>query len=85
MEDKTVNINNFIGVYDNYITLEECNKAIRLYEEQNKFDHTVNRIGGQNRSIIEMQDQQFFASAGNVEIKSASTGNIEINIEPELG
>ena len=25
------------------------------------------------------------ASAGNVEIKSASTGNIEINIEPELG
>ena len=40
MEDKTVNINNFIGVYDNYITLEECNRAIRLYEEQNKFDHT---------------------------------------------
>ena len=68
MKDKTVNINNFIGVYDNYITLEECNKAIRLYEEQNKFDHTVNRIGTQNRSIIEMQDQQFFAGAGNVDV-----------------
>ena len=30
MNDKTVNINNFIGVYDNYITKEECNKAIKL-------------------------------------------------------
>jgi hypothetical protein len=28
-DEKTVNINNFIGVYDNYITKEECNKAIK--------------------------------------------------------
>ena len=34
MNEKTVNINNFIGVYDNYITKEECNKAIKLYEDQ---------------------------------------------------
>jgi len=32
MNEKLVNINNFIGVYDNYITPEECNKAIELYE-----------------------------------------------------
>ena len=32
MSEKTVNINNFIAVYDNYITKEECNKAIELYE-----------------------------------------------------
>ena len=31
MNEKTVNINNFIGVYDNYITPEECNKAIKLF------------------------------------------------------
>ncbi len=47
MKDKTVNINNFIGVYDNYITEEECNKAIKLYEDQNKFNNTVNRIGSE--------------------------------------
>ena len=29
MNEKTVNINNFIGVYDNYITKEDCNKAIK--------------------------------------------------------
>ena len=32
MNEKTVNITNFIGVYDNYIMNEECNKAIELYE-----------------------------------------------------
>ena len=30
MIEKTVNITNFIGVYDNYILPEECNKAIEL-------------------------------------------------------
>ncbi len=33
IKEKTVSINNFIGVYDNYITQEECNKAIKLYED----------------------------------------------------
>ena len=48
--DKTVNINNFIGIYDNYITEQECNKAIKLYESENKFNNTVNRIGKENAS-----------------------------------
>jgi hypothetical protein len=29
MNEKTVSINNFIAVYDNYITTEECNKVIK--------------------------------------------------------
>ena len=68
MNEKTVNINNFIGIYDNYILPEECNKAITLYEEQNKFNNTVNRIGGENASILSKQDQQYFASAGNIDV-----------------
>ena len=40
MIEKTGSIDNFIGVYDNYITKEECNKAIKLYEDQNKFNKT---------------------------------------------
>ncbi len=68
MNEKTVNINNFIGVYDNYITKEECNKAIKLYEDQNKFNNTVNRIGSEQSSILQKQDQQFFAGAGNVDV-----------------
>jgi hypothetical protein len=43
--EKTVSIDKFIGVYDNYITPEECNKAIKLYEDQDKFNNTINRSG----------------------------------------
>ena len=39
--EKTVNINNFIGVYDNYITPQECNKAIKLFENENKFKRII--------------------------------------------
>ena len=66
--DKTVNINNFIGVYDNYITKEECNKVIKLYEDQNKFNNTVNRIGFEKSSILKKQDQQFFAASNNLDV-----------------
>ena len=50
--EKTVNITNFIGVYDNYITKEECNNAIKLYETENKFLNTVNRIGSEKGMSI---------------------------------
>ena len=66
--EKTVNITNFIGVYDNYITKEECNKAIKLYEDQNKFNNTVNRIGAEHASILQKQDQQFFAESNNLDV-----------------
>jgi hypothetical protein len=68
MKEKTVNIDNFIGVYDNYITEEECNKAIKLFEDQDNFNRTVNRIGGEKASILQKQDQQFFASPNNIDI-----------------
>ena len=41
--DKTANITNFIGVYDNYITEKMCKDAINLYEKQNKLNNTFNR------------------------------------------
>jgi len=68
MVEKTVSINNFIGVYDNYITKEECNKAIKLYEDQNKFNNTINRIGAEQASILQKQDQQFFAAPFNLDV-----------------
>ena len=50
--EKTVNINNFIGVYDNYITPEECDKAIKLFEDQNKFNKTFNRLSSEKTNIL---------------------------------
>ena len=68
MNEKTVNINNFIGTYDNFITQQECNKAINIYEQQDKFNNTINRMPLENSSILKKQDQQFFAGAGNIDI-----------------
>jgi len=66
--EKTFSINNFIGVYDNYITKEECNRAIKLYEDQNKFNNTVNRMNAEQSPILLKQDKQFFATPSNLDI-----------------
>jgi hypothetical protein len=68
MDEKTVNINNFIGVYDNYITKQECNRAIQFFEQQNKFNRTVNRIAFEQASILNKQDQQYFAGTENLDV-----------------
>ena len=68
MNEKTVNINNFIAVYDNYITKEECDKAITLFENQDKFNNTVNRLKNEKASVLQKQDQQFFASGKNLDV-----------------
>tara|TARA_R110000824_G_scaffold297585_1_gene485823 strand:+ start:386 stop:976 length:591 start_codon:yes stop_codon:yes gene_type:complete len=66
--EKTVNIDNFIGVYDNYITEDQCKKAITLYENENKFNNTINRIGFEKASVLQKQDQQFFAASHNLNV-----------------
>ena len=68
MNKKTVNINNFIAVYDNYITKEECNNAIKLYEAQNKFNKTINRLSFEQAPITMKQDQQYFAAGDNIDV-----------------
>ncbi len=68
MIKRTVNIDNFIGVYDGYITEDECNKAIKLYEDQNKFNNTFNRLSSEKTAVLTKQDQQFFANPPNIDV-----------------
>ena len=81
MNEKTVSINNFIGVYDNYITKEECDKAIELYEDQNKFNNTINRISFEQSSILKKQDQQFFAIPNNIDVWWESLKTMMLNFD----
>ena len=67
-KDKTGNITNFIGVYDNYITKEECDRAIELFEKENKMKRTMNRKEFENSSNLEKKDTQFFATCENLNI-----------------
>ena len=68
MNEKTVQINNFIGIYDNYITKHDCNKVIELFEDQNKFNKTIDRISSENASTVDKKDMQYFATGGNIDI-----------------
>jgi len=79
--DKTVNITNFIGVYDNYITEQECEKAIKLYEQQFKFNNTVNRIGFEKASVLKKQDEQFFAESYNMDVWWESLKSMIVNFD----
>jgi len=81
MKEKTVNIKDFIAVYDNYITKDDCDKAIKLYEDQNKFNNTINRIGFEQASILEKQDQQFFAAPNNIDIWWESLKPMMVNFD----
>ena len=81
MKEKTVNITNFIGIYDNYITKTECDKAIKLYEDQDKFNNTVNRIGFEQSSILQKQDQQFFAGSHNIDIYWQTLKTMMLNFD----
>jgi hypothetical protein len=81
IKEKTVNITNFIGIYDNYITEQECNKAIKLYEDQNKFNNTINRIGFERASTLEKQDQQYFAIASDIDVWWESLKPMMLNFD----
>ena len=84
MIEKTANITNFIGVYDNYILPEECNKAIQLYEDQNKFNNTFNRITSENASILQKQDQQFFMASNNIDVWWENLKPMMVNFDMAL-
>ena len=81
MQEKIFNVNNFIGVYDNYILKEECNKAIKLYEEQNKFNNTINRAAFEKASILQKQDKQFFALPNNIDMWWESLKSMMVNFD----
>ena len=79
--EKTVIIDNFIGIYDNYITKAECDRAIKLYEDQNKFNNTVNRISFEQSSVLQKQDQQFFAGNHNVDVYWQTLKSMMLNFD----
>tara|TARA_R110000824_G_scaffold66071_1_gene171716 strand:+ start:4951 stop:5547 length:597 start_codon:yes stop_codon:yes gene_type:complete len=84
MIKKEININNFIGVYDGYITEEECKKAIKIFDDQDKFNKTVNRRAFENASILNKQDQQFFANPNNIDIWHSKLESLIVNFDMAL-
>ena len=81
LEEKTYSINNIIGVYDNYIIPEECNKAIKLFEDQDKFNNTLNRLDFEQSPVTQKQDQQYFANPKNISVWWEELKSLVINFD----
>ncbi len=81
MIEKTFSINHFIGIYDNYITHEDCDKAIKLYEDQNKFNKTINRLSFEQAPIIQKQVKQYFAAPWNVDVWCEQLKTVMFNFD----
>jgi len=79
--ERIVNINNFIGVYDNYITKAECDKAIKLFEDQNKFNNTINRLDFENADVLTKQDQQYFTKTSDINIWWEELKSLIVNFD----
>tara|TARA_R110000824_G_scaffold8386_1_gene37975 strand:+ start:2305 stop:2898 length:594 start_codon:yes stop_codon:yes gene_type:complete len=82
--EKTVNITNFIGTYDGYITKEDCNKAIKLFNKQHEFNKTINRQQFEQVPVNEKQDQQFFATSENINIWHSELKSLIVNFDMAL-
>jgi len=61
-------IENFIGIYDNYILKSQCESAIKLFESQHKFNQTVNRQKFEGVDIHKKKDDMFFCAPWNVDV-----------------
>jgi|TARA_R100001015_G_C4632264_1_gene195598 hypothetical protein len=81
MTERTFNITNFIGVYDGYISEEECDNAIRLFENQNKQNKTLTRLADNQAPVTQKQDTQLFASRENVDIWCDELKTLIINFD----
>jgi len=68
MIERTAKIENFIGMYDNYILPEECQKAIDLFNNQTEMNKTFDRMQSDGSSILEKNDKQYFATEENINI-----------------
>ena len=44
---KEFNVKDFIGVFDNFVPSGECEKAIKLFNDYSKMNHTYNRLGSE--------------------------------------
>ncbi len=80
-KEKTFKIENFIGLYDNYITEDECDKAIKLFDQQKKFQKTLDRKTFENSMAVDKKDMQYFAISNNLDVWWSELKSLIVNFD----
>jgi len=84
MTERKDSMENFIAVYDGYITEQHCKEAIDLYENQVKFKKTMDRLTFENAPITEKKDTQLFLGSENINVWHTKLDNIMNNFDIAL-
>tara|TARA_Y100000004_G_scaffold26128_1_gene26436 strand:- start:874 stop:1482 length:609 start_codon:yes stop_codon:yes gene_type:complete len=80
-KEKTGNINNFIGIYDGYISDEECKNAIELFDNQDRLQHTFTRLQMEKSDLKYKQDTHLFCNGSNVNIWYEDLKSLIVNFD----
>jgi len=83
-KQKKVKIENFIGIYDNYIPDLDCDKAIKLFEAQNKMNKCLDRIQSEGSRPSAKKDKQYFMTSSDIEIWYESLKTMIFNFDIAL-
>ena len=78
---KTANVKNFIGIYDGYITEEECKNAISIFDSQEKLRNTFSRLQIQKIDLKYKQDKHLFCNGANVEVWHEDLKSLIVNFD----
>tara|TARA_R100000329_G_scaffold142314_1_gene125646 strand:+ start:1200 stop:1799 length:600 start_codon:yes stop_codon:yes gene_type:complete len=81
MKERSSVITNFIGVFDNYLPEIECKKAIQLFEEQDKFNKTMDRMQFEASPVNEKKDKQLFLAPYNLNMWWSQIKPLIVNFE----
>ena len=79
--EKVSKIENFIGIYDNYILEQDCKNVIKFFEREAKFNQTVNRQVFENAPVLQKSDDQYFAGSNNLKVWWTDLKNVMINFD----
>ena len=72
-------IENFIGIYDNYLLKDQCEDIIKLFNQQKKFNKTLNRQEFEGSSINNKKDDMLFCGPENIDVWWETCKNIILN------
>jgi len=78
---KEIKIENFIGVFDDYLPKTECEKAIQIFKHQHEFDKTMDRVQFENSSPNKKRDMQAFLGPNNISLWWESIKPLIVNFE----
>jgi hypothetical protein len=84
MDKKNISIENFIGVYDNYVPKEVCKEIINYFENKKKFNLAFDRIISENSGSLEKKDKTVFLNFDSVEEWFESFKPLFVNFDVAL-